>query len=172
MRAVSDFEYEFQMALMNRHLEPTLETVFMMPAEQYTYLSSRLIKEVFSLGGDVTRPGAAGGRAVDEATSRKRESEVVRSMFAQRLAQVSASATLKVAAEAERLRRAGFRRRRLQCRRAGLSDARARQGGGQGGDRRQLHPLHGRRRAFRSCVKRSAHATSRTTASTSRRPKC
>ena len=53
LRAVSDFEYEFQMALMNRHLEPTLETVFMMPAEQYTYLSSRLIKEVFSLGGDV-----------------------------------------------------------------------------------------------------------------------
>ena len=53
MRAISDFEREFQMALMNRHLEPTLETVFMMPAEQYTYLSSRLIKEVFSLGGDV-----------------------------------------------------------------------------------------------------------------------
>jgi pantetheine-phosphate adenylyltransferase len=54
LRAVSDFEYEFQMALMNRHLEPSLETVFMMPAEQYTYLSSRLIKEVFSLGGTVT----------------------------------------------------------------------------------------------------------------------
>jgi pantetheine-phosphate adenylyltransferase len=54
MRAVSDFEHEFQMALMNRHLEPSLETVFMMPAEQYTYLSSRLIKEVFGLGGDVT----------------------------------------------------------------------------------------------------------------------
>jgi pantetheine-phosphate adenylyltransferase len=53
LRAVSDFEYEFQMALMNRHLEPALETVFMMPAEQYTYLSSRLIKEVFSLGGEV-----------------------------------------------------------------------------------------------------------------------
>ena len=53
LRAVSDFEYEFQMALMNRHLEPTLETVFMMPAEQYTYLSSRLIKEVFRLGGSV-----------------------------------------------------------------------------------------------------------------------
>jgi pantetheine-phosphate adenylyltransferase len=53
LRAVSDFEYEFQMALMNRHLEPSLETVFMMPAEQYTYLSSRLIKEVFTLGGDV-----------------------------------------------------------------------------------------------------------------------
>ena len=54
IRAVSDFEFEFQMALMNRHLEPSLETVFMMPAEQYTYLSSRLIKEVFSLGGTVT----------------------------------------------------------------------------------------------------------------------
>jgi len=53
IRAVSDYEYEFQMALMNRHLEPSLETVFMMPAEQYTYLSSRLIKEVSSLGGDV-----------------------------------------------------------------------------------------------------------------------
>jgi pantetheine-phosphate adenylyltransferase len=53
LRAVSDFEYEFQMTLMNRHLQPTLETLFMMPAEQYTYLSSRLIKEVFQLGGDV-----------------------------------------------------------------------------------------------------------------------
>jgi pantetheine-phosphate adenylyltransferase len=53
IRAVSDFEYEFQMALMNRHLEPQLETVFMMPAEQYTYLSSRLINEVFGLGGEV-----------------------------------------------------------------------------------------------------------------------
>ena len=54
LRAVSDFEYEFQMALMNRHLEPGLETVFMMPAEQYTYISSRLIKEVFALGGEIS----------------------------------------------------------------------------------------------------------------------
>jgi pantetheine-phosphate adenylyltransferase len=54
LRAVSDFEYEFQMALMNRHLAPGLETVFMMPDEKYTYISSRLIKEVFSLGGEVT----------------------------------------------------------------------------------------------------------------------
>ncbi|MDR1989741.1 MAG: pantetheine-phosphate adenylyltransferase [Acidobacteriaceae bacterium] len=53
LRAVSDFEYEFQMALMNRRLHDTIETVFMMPAEQYTYISSRLIKEVFSLGGRV-----------------------------------------------------------------------------------------------------------------------
>jgi pantetheine-phosphate adenylyltransferase len=53
LRAVSDFEVEFQMALMNRRLDPNIETVFMMPAEQYSYISSRLIKEVFSLGGRV-----------------------------------------------------------------------------------------------------------------------
>jgi pantetheine-phosphate adenylyltransferase len=53
LRALSDFETEFQMALMNRRLNPQIETVFMMPAEQYTYISSRLIKEVFSLGGQV-----------------------------------------------------------------------------------------------------------------------
>jgi pantetheine-phosphate adenylyltransferase len=53
LRAVSDFEFEFQMALMNRRLKPAIETVFMMPAEQYTYISSRLIKEVFALGGRV-----------------------------------------------------------------------------------------------------------------------
>jgi pantetheine-phosphate adenylyltransferase len=54
LRAVSDFEYEFQMALMNRHLAPGIETVFMMPAEQYTYISSRLIKEVFTLNGTIS----------------------------------------------------------------------------------------------------------------------
>jgi pantetheine-phosphate adenylyltransferase len=54
LRAVSDFEYEFQMALMNRHLAPGLETVFMMPDEKYTFVSSRLIKEVFMLGGEVS----------------------------------------------------------------------------------------------------------------------
>ena len=53
LRAVSDFEFEFQMALMNQRLKPQIETVFMMPAEQYTYISSRLIKEVFALGGRV-----------------------------------------------------------------------------------------------------------------------
>jgi pantetheine-phosphate adenylyltransferase len=53
LRAVSDFEYEFQMALMNRRLNGKIETVFMMPAEQYSYISSRLIKEVFALGGRV-----------------------------------------------------------------------------------------------------------------------
>jgi pantetheine-phosphate adenylyltransferase len=53
LRAVSDFEFEFQMALMNRRLNAKIQTVFMMPAEQYTYISSRLIKEVFALGGRV-----------------------------------------------------------------------------------------------------------------------
>ena len=55
LRAISDFEYEMQMALMNRHLNPAVETVFMMPAETYTYVSSRLVKEVVALGGSVTK---------------------------------------------------------------------------------------------------------------------
>jgi pantetheine-phosphate adenylyltransferase len=53
LRAVSDFEYEFQMALMNRELASSIETVFMMPDAKYSYISSRLIKEVFSLGGKI-----------------------------------------------------------------------------------------------------------------------
>jgi pantetheine-phosphate adenylyltransferase len=54
IRAISDYEYEFQMAMMNRKLAPEIETLFMMPAEKYTYVSSRLIKGVFELGGDVS----------------------------------------------------------------------------------------------------------------------
>jgi pantetheine-phosphate adenylyltransferase len=54
IRAISDYEYELQMALMNRRLEPGIETVFMMPAETYSYVSSRLVKEVFQLDGAVT----------------------------------------------------------------------------------------------------------------------
>jgi len=53
IRAVTDYEYEFQMALMNRRLAPGIETVFMMPAENYSYLSSRLVKEIAELGGSV-----------------------------------------------------------------------------------------------------------------------
>jgi pantetheine-phosphate adenylyltransferase len=53
IRAISDYEYELQMALMNRRLEPSIETVFMMPAETYSYVSSRLVKEVFQLGGEL-----------------------------------------------------------------------------------------------------------------------
>jgi len=54
IRAISDYEYEFQMALMNRRLAPEIETVFLQPAGRYSFVSSRMIKEVFSFGGDVT----------------------------------------------------------------------------------------------------------------------
>jgi len=53
LRAVSDFEFEFQLALMNRKLEPNLETLFLMPREEYTYISSRLVKEICRLGGHI-----------------------------------------------------------------------------------------------------------------------
>jgi pantetheine-phosphate adenylyltransferase len=55
LRAVSDFEYEFQMALMNRHLWPEIETVFLAPDERYSYLSASLVREIASLGGDISR---------------------------------------------------------------------------------------------------------------------
>jgi pantetheine-phosphate adenylyltransferase len=54
LRAISDFEFEFQMALMNRKLEAAVETIFLMPKEEYTYLSSRIVKEIARLGGDVS----------------------------------------------------------------------------------------------------------------------
>lgn len=54
LRAVSDFEFEFQMALMNRKLDEQIETIFMMPKDTYTYLSSRIVKEIARLGGDVS----------------------------------------------------------------------------------------------------------------------
>ena len=72
LRAVSDFEFEFQMALMNQRLNPQIETVFMMPAEQYTYISSRLIKEVFALGGRVH------GLVPDVVERRLREKQAMR----------------------------------------------------------------------------------------------
>ncbi len=53
LRAISDFEFEFQMALMNRKLEARIETIFLMPKEEYTYLSSRIVKEIARLGGDI-----------------------------------------------------------------------------------------------------------------------
>jgi pantetheine-phosphate adenylyltransferase len=53
LRAISDFEFEFQMALMNRKLDGKVETIFLMPKEEYTYLSSRIVKEIARLGGDV-----------------------------------------------------------------------------------------------------------------------
>jgi pantetheine-phosphate adenylyltransferase len=55
LRAISDFEFEFQMALMNRQLETRVETIFLMPKEEYTYLSSRIVKEIARLGGDMSK---------------------------------------------------------------------------------------------------------------------
>jgi pantetheine-phosphate adenylyltransferase len=54
IRAISDYEFEFQMALMNRRLAPDIETVFLQPAGRYSFVSSRMVKEVFSFGGDIT----------------------------------------------------------------------------------------------------------------------
>jgi pantetheine-phosphate adenylyltransferase len=72
LRAISDFEFEMQMALMNRRLSPEVETVFMMPAEPYTYVSSRLVKEVFALGGSVT------GLVPDVVEARLRDKKLAR----------------------------------------------------------------------------------------------
>jgi pantetheine-phosphate adenylyltransferase len=68
LRAISDFEFEFQMALMNRKLNARVETIFLMPKEEYTYLSSRIVKEIARLGGDVS---AFVPRPVMEALRRK-----------------------------------------------------------------------------------------------------
>ena len=68
LRAVSDFEFEFQLALMNRKLKEQIETIFMMPRESYTFLSSRLVKEIAGLGGDV---GAFVPTNVERALKRK-----------------------------------------------------------------------------------------------------
>ncbi len=73
IRAISDFEYEFQRALMNRRLDPRIETVFMMPAESYSYVSSRLVKEVFQVGGAIRRPRAAARRSGGFGRSTARE---------------------------------------------------------------------------------------------------
>ncbi len=68
LRAISDFEFEFQMALMNRKLDARVETIFLMPKEEYTYLSSRIVKEIGRLGGDVS---AFVPRPVMEALAKK-----------------------------------------------------------------------------------------------------
>jgi pantetheine-phosphate adenylyltransferase len=55
LRAVSDFEFEFQLASINRHLDPTLESIFLTPAEQFSFISSSIVREVASLGGDISK---------------------------------------------------------------------------------------------------------------------
>ena len=72
LRAVSDFEYEFQMASMNRHLIPEVETLFLTPAEQYGFISSSLVREISRLGGDVSGFVPAAVAAALEAQRRHR----------------------------------------------------------------------------------------------------
>jgi len=75
LRAVSDFEFEFQMALMNRKLTPEVETIFLMPKQDYTYLSSRIVKEIARLGGDVSAfvPGPVQQALIKKFASTKRD---------------------------------------------------------------------------------------------------
>jgi pantetheine-phosphate adenylyltransferase len=68
LRAISDFEFEFQMALMNRKMQPTIETIFLMPKEECTYISSRIVKEIARLGGNV---GAFVPECVEKALAEK-----------------------------------------------------------------------------------------------------
>ena len=75
LRAVSDFEYEFQMASMNRHLIPEVETLFLTPAEQYGFISSSLVREISRLGGDVSGFVPAAVAAALEAQRRNRAAE-------------------------------------------------------------------------------------------------
>ncbi len=76
IRAISDFEYEFQMALMNRKLDRHVETVFLMPSEKYTYLSSSLIKEVASYGGEISDlvPEIVSAKMAEKAALKKSQS--------------------------------------------------------------------------------------------------
>ena len=73
IRAISDYEFELQMALMNRKMEPRVETIFMMPAEQYSYLSSRIVREIAKLGGPLTGlvPAMVEERVRDRIASRQ-----------------------------------------------------------------------------------------------------
>ncbi len=75
LRAVSDFEYEFQMALMNRRLNSRVETVFLVPKDEYIYLSSRLVKEVYFLGGDLE--GLVGAAALERLAQKAQKAEKV-----------------------------------------------------------------------------------------------
>ena len=127
LRAVSDFEFEFQMALMNQRLKPKIETVFMMPAEQYTYISSRLIKEVFALGG---RVHGWCRDLVEERLQRERARRKNAMKLADRTSRIAGSPTMKVAADGRSPAALGHRGDRFRRRRAGFLDARRDQGRG------------------------------------------
>ena len=127
IRAISDYEYELQMALMNRKLQPDLETVFMMPAEQYSYLSSRLVREIAQLGGSVKDlvPEMVEQRlkekldpAIKLQHARESEGEETRMTpvteatpalkLTDRINRIEPSATMAVVAEADKLRQQGI----------------------------------------------------------------
>ena len=131
IRALSDYEYELQMAMMNRKLQPDLETVFMMPAEQYSYLSSRLVREVAKLGGSIQDlvPEMVERRLqekldpaikLQDANSKKKtENDRKTSMtpvteatpalkLTERINRIEPSATMAVVAEADKLRQQGI----------------------------------------------------------------
>ncbi len=129
IRAISDYEYELQMALMNRKLEPTLETVFMMPADKYSYVSSRLVREVAQAGGPVKglvpevveqklREKLDPAYKLQEAKSievpKKKEEEGMTTAttealrLTERINRIEPSATMAVVAEADKLRSQGI----------------------------------------------------------------
>src|SRR2546428_9540815 len=112
IRAVSDFEYEFQMALMNRKLRSTVETVFLMPHEKYTYISSRLIKEVASFGTSVTGmvPPIVEKRLAEKSPPKYRGGPPPKephTVLAERVKTLAPSSTLAVQAKAKALRARG-----------------------------------------------------------------
>ncbi len=125
IRAISDYEFELQMALMNRKMEPRVETVFMMPAEQYSYLSSRIVREIAKLGGplnglvpsDGGRPAPRKNRTLPDRCLTQRISYKGQAMTAvgtqlssfltNRIQRIEVSATMAVAGEAEKLRATG-----------------------------------------------------------------
>ena len=115
IRAISDYEYELQMALMNRRLRPDIETVFMMANEAYSFISSRLVKEVLPAGREYYRPGAAFGRSQDARPDAARINkerftrpmQAVTNPIAERISLISVSSTMKVSADAEKLRAQG-----------------------------------------------------------------
>ena len=151
------------MALMNRRLDQKMETVFMMPAESYSYVSSKLVKEVFQLGGRVTRPRPARGGAApagevraaararwggcgrsEEARGRSR-SAVPR--LSRRVRRLEVSPTVAMSQRAGALKARGVRVLDFSVGRARPADAAPRGGGGQGGDRRGEDEVHAGRRA-------------------------
>ena len=114
IRAISDYEYELQMALMNRRLRPDIETVFLMASEAHSFISSRLVKEVIRAGRQYLGAGAAAGGSPAAGSGSGKLSRGTSEMLvetnqeiAERISSISVSSTMKVAADAEKLRREG-----------------------------------------------------------------